>query len=105
MSRYVVTGAKGGSTVGADAPNRLEIHDFVKNEAHFSLYIQALQKLQEKDQNIVDSFFQIGGIHGLPNVEWDDFPFSTKDVNITENPIKRNPNNGTATARMETSFS
>ncbi|KAK1227951.1 hypothetical protein PQX77_008996 [Marasmius sp. AFHP31] len=62
--RYVVKGPQG-------VANRLEINDFIKNKAHFSLYVQALQKLQQKDQNEVDSFFQIGGIHGLPAAEWD----------------------------------
>lgn len=44
MSHYLVTGATGGSTSGAAAPNRLEINDFVKQEDQFSLYIQALRK-------------------------------------------------------------
>lgn len=39
---FIITGAKGGSTAGADAPNRLEINDLVKNEEQFSLYIQSL---------------------------------------------------------------
>ena len=38
MSRFVITGASGGS------PNRLEINDLVKNEKFFSLYIQALRR-------------------------------------------------------------
>ncbi|KAJ8091668.1 hypothetical protein AAF712_005919 [Marasmius tenuissimus] len=71
MSRYVVTGAKGGQTQGADAPNRLEINDFVKNDAYLSLYVQALQSISSKSQSEIDSFFQIGGIHGLPYVSWD----------------------------------
>ncbi|KAJ8073002.1 hypothetical protein PM082_019868 [Marasmius tenuissimus] len=81
--KYIVEGAKGGMTEGASAPNRLEINDFVKNEAHFSLYIQALQKLQQKDQSEIDSFFQIGGIHGLPNVKWgspDDGPETEREI-------------------------
>ncbi|KAF9252472.1 Di-copper centre-containing protein, partial [Marasmius fiardii PR-910] len=71
-SRFVVTGAKGGQTQGAEAPNRLEINDFVKNDAQFSLYVQALQSIySNKSQSDIDSFFQIGGIHGLPYVSWD----------------------------------
>ena len=42
MSHFIVTGPVGGQTEGAPAPNRLEIHDLVKNEEMFSLYIQAL---------------------------------------------------------------
>ncbi|KAL0564746.1 hypothetical protein V5O48_017294 [Marasmius crinis-equi] len=71
MSRYLVTGAKGGVTQGADAPNRLEINEFVKNDAYFSLYVQALQSIYKKPQSEIDSFFQIGGIHGLPYISWD----------------------------------
>ncbi|KAA1472059.1 photo-regulated tyrosinase [Dentipellis sp. KUC8613] len=71
MSRFVITGAVGGSTAGALAPNRLEINDFVKIEDQFSLYVQALQAISTESQNDLTSFFQIGGIHGLPYVSWD----------------------------------
>jgi len=65
MSRLVITGAGGGS------PNRLEINDFVKNEKFFSLYIQALRDMSKEPQSARASFFQVGGIHGLPYVVWD----------------------------------
>lgn len=42
MAPFVITGAQGGQTQGAEAPNRLEISDFVKNVKFFSLFIQAL---------------------------------------------------------------
>ncbi|KAI0322394.1 tyrosinase [Amylostereum chailletii] len=71
MSRFVVKGASGGQTQGADAPNRLEINDLVKIEDQFSLYIQALTQMFKDDQKDLISFFQIGGIHGLPYVQWD----------------------------------
>lgn len=44
MSHVVITGAQGGQTQGAVAPNRLEINDLIKNQDLFSLYIQALSK-------------------------------------------------------------
>lgn len=44
MAPFVITGAQGGITAGAEAPNRLEIWDFIKDEKLFSLYIQALSK-------------------------------------------------------------
>jgi tyrosinase len=44
MSHTIITGAKGGATQGAVAPNRLEIHDLIKDKEKFSLYIQALSK-------------------------------------------------------------
>jgi tyrosinase len=66
MSRVVISGATGG------APNRLEINDFVKNDKFFSLYIQSLQLMYTKtSQTDVQSFFQVAGIHGLPNIPWD----------------------------------
>ncbi|KAH9940686.1 photo-regulated tyrosinase [Amylocystis lapponica] len=67
---FVITGAHGGHTQGAQAPNRREIHDFVKDEKQFSLYIQAFAAMSDVSQKDLISFFQIGGIHGLPNVEW-----------------------------------
>ena len=45
MSHYLISGAKGGSTQGAVAPNRREINDLVNDRTQFSLYIQALSKL------------------------------------------------------------
>lgn len=69
---------------------RLEIRDFVQNEKFFSLYIQALrtflgtfsslkyiessfaEAMQNVDQADLKSFFQLGGIHGLPYTPWDD---------------------------------
>ena len=92
MSHIVITGAQGGETQGAVAPNRLEINDLINdldNHDMFSLYIQALSKppfrlyltsnrhieLQTDvmyDTSQVDqlSHFGIGGIHGLPYAQW-----------------------------------
>lgn len=86
MSTVIITkGPTGG------VKNRLDIRDFVKNEKFFTLYVRALRELvilaltprlmltsslpraeafQDKDQNINESFFQIGGIHGLPHTVW-----------------------------------
>jgi len=44
MSHTIITGAKGGATQGAVAPNRLEINDLIEDKEQFSLYIQALSK-------------------------------------------------------------
>ncbi|OJT09435.1 Tyrosinase [Trametes pubescens] len=70
-NNIITTGCLGGETVGAMAPNRLEISDFIKNEKMFSLYIQALQAMMDTPQDDPESFFQIGGIHGLPYAPWD----------------------------------
>ncbi|KIJ93713.1 hypothetical protein K443DRAFT_111646 [Laccaria amethystina LaAM-08-1] len=66
MSRFVISGPGGG------AENRLEIRTFIKDEKFFSLYIQALQLMYTKEsQAALQSFFQVGGIHGLPYIPWD----------------------------------
>jgi tyrosinase len=64
-NRVVITGAGGGS------PNRLEINVLVKNDKFFSLYVQALQLMYNTNQDAARSFFQVGGIHGLPYIPWD----------------------------------
>jgi tyrosinase len=89
MSHTIITGAQGGATQGAVAPNRLEINDLIKNEQQFSLYIQALSKLPPavpSPNGFIDlhtaimaaapqrdplSHFGISGIHGLPYVSWE----------------------------------
>jgi|SRR5712671_1361749 len=93
MSHVVITGAQGGRTAGADAPNRLEIRDFVRpdNIEQFSLFVQALSKppfvlylspslsincrtlavLYSTPQEESLSHFGISGIHGLPYVPWE----------------------------------
>ncbi|KAI0270019.1 photo-regulated tyrosinase [Gloeopeniophorella convolvens] len=71
MSHFVISGAKGGNTQGADAPNRIEINDLVKIEDQFSLYIQALNAMFSASQTDPISHFQIGGIHGLPYIQWE----------------------------------
>ncbi|KAI0925031.1 hypothetical protein AcW2_005732 [Taiwanofungus camphoratus] len=70
-SHPVITGAKGG-TVRPDrlAPNRLDIHELVKDTRQFSLYIQALEMLSKRKVDNLLSFFNIGGIHGLPFQRW-----------------------------------
>ncbi|CDO69906.1 hypothetical protein BN946_scf184884.g65 [Trametes cinnabarina] len=70
MSHFIITGPVGSQTEGAPAPNRLEINDFVKEEEMFSLYIQALEIMYGSKQEDLISFFQIGGIHGLPYIAW-----------------------------------
>ncbi|KAH9980146.1 photo-regulated tyrosinase [Lactifluus volemus] len=72
MSHFIVTGGQGGQTQGADAPNRREINDLVKDNHQFSLYIQALNLMFKDSQSDIISHFGIGGIHGLPFKEWDD---------------------------------
>lgn len=98
MSTHLaITGVTGGG-----APNRLEINDFVKNVRFFSLYVQALRKsttnchryllirfplpeaMSANDQGLVQSFFSVGGIHGLP--------FQTRDGATGSKPFDPNGN-------------
>ena len=44
MAPFIITGAQGGQTAGAEAPNRLEIWDFVRNDYYCSLFVQGLRK-------------------------------------------------------------
>jgi hypothetical protein len=44
MSHFIISGAQGGATQGAVAPNRREINDLIKDTDQFSLYVQALSK-------------------------------------------------------------
>ncbi|KAF7324006.1 Photo-regulated tyrosinase [Mycena kentingensis (nom. inval.)] len=54
----------------AQAPNRIEINQFILNEVHFSLFVQALDGIYSDAQGSLTSFFQLAGIHGLPYVQW-----------------------------------
>ncbi|KAI0043594.1 tyrosinase [Auriscalpium vulgare] len=71
MSHIVITGPTPGNTQSDGASNRREIHDLIKDDYQFSLYIQALTAMFNSTQQDLISFFQIGGIHGLPYVQWD----------------------------------
>ncbi|EMD35087.1 hypothetical protein CERSUDRAFT_116584 [Gelatoporia subvermispora B] len=70
MSHPVITGANGGPGPEGRWQNRLEIREFMKNGKQFSLYIQALQRLMKLDFANDLSFSSIGGIHGMPYVQW-----------------------------------
>jgi tyrosinase len=87
MSHVIISG---GSTPGGGTPNRLEINTLIQDQVQFSLYIQALSKLlfwtYLLPNRFIDgrtdamfarpssdplSHFSIGGIHGLPYVQWE----------------------------------
>ncbi|KAH9989737.1 hypothetical protein BJV74DRAFT_796153 [Russula compacta] len=70
MAHVVITGAQGGETPGAVAPNRLEINNLIADHDQFSLYIQALNVMHNTPQNDPLSHFSISGIHGLPYERW-----------------------------------
>lgn len=64
-SYYAITGATGG------VHQRLEIRELQKNGEMFNLFLLALTEFQAIDQNQIDSYFQIAGIHGQPWQDWD----------------------------------
>ncbi|KAG9009286.1 hypothetical protein FRB90_008451 [Tulasnella sp. 427] len=70
MSHIIVTGVPNDGT-SALPPPRLEINDLVNNEKHFSLFIQALQRMYATSQSKSESHFQLGGIHGIPVIPWE----------------------------------
>ena len=69
---FVVNGPTGG------APNRLEIHDFVKNEKFFSLYIQALRAFLWLNfhQVILNTYYSRGYAKGKS--KWNPVIFSDR---------------------------
>ena len=98
MSHFIISGPGGG------AINRVEINSFVTDEKHFSLYIQALRTSKDifwfnkrinsqqcpselmytkESQAAIQSFFQVGGIHGVPYIPWDN---ATVDPAVDSDP-------------------
>jgi tyrosinase len=57
---YAITGAIGGVNP------RLEIRDLQKTGEMWNLYLLAMTEFQAMDQSKIDSYYQIGGIHGMP---------------------------------------
>lgn len=63
-------------------PIRHEIDSWSKdptNEKQVKLFVMALDRFQKIDPKERDSYFQIAGIHGQPNVPWDE-PIDKKDA-------------------------
>ncbi|CAI6323107.1 unnamed protein product [Periconia digitata] len=65
-SYYAITGAKGG------VQPRVEIRDLEKAGGEmWNLFLLALAEFKAIDQNVIDSYYQIAGIHGMPWESWD----------------------------------
>jgi hypothetical protein len=63
-------------------PIRQEIDSWSNNpinEKQVKLFVMALSRFQKIDPKDRDSYFQIAGIHGQPNVPWDE-PIDSKDA-------------------------
>jgi tyrosinase len=65
-----------------EVPIRQEIDSWSNNPANekqVKLFVMALSRFQKIDPHDRDSYFQIAGIHGQPNVPWDE-PVDSKDA-------------------------
>ncbi|KAK0712469.1 common central domain of tyrosinase-domain-containing protein [Lasiosphaeria miniovina] len=75
-SYYAITGIKTGVTT-TTVPLRLEadawyLSSTTEHRLQRSLFLHALRRLQKRDPSKKLSFFQIGGIHGMPYKPWDE---------------------------------
>ncbi|PVI00309.1 Di-copper centre-containing protein [Periconia macrospinosa] len=65
-SYYAITGAKGG------VQPRIEIRELEKAGGEmWNLFLLAIAEFKAMDQDIIDSYYQIAGIHGMPWENWD----------------------------------
>jgi tyrosinase len=69
---YPITGITAGvNTKTFQRPFRTNFNTFQNAGPAFDLYIQALQMFQATGQAAELSYYQVAGIHGYPDVEWD----------------------------------
>lgn len=68
-SGVTVTGATEGGV-----QSRLEIHELMQDADAWNIYLLAMQAFQSMDPSDPLSWYQIGGIHGKPFVEYNDAP-------------------------------
>ncbi|KAJ5925145.1 hypothetical protein N7454_007784 [Penicillium verhagenii] len=77
---YPITGVPLSDGVTAasssvEVPIRREIDSWSKdatNEKQVKLFVLALYRFQQMDPTVRESYFQVAGIHGQPNVPWDE---------------------------------
>jgi tyrosinase len=63
-------------TAGASSPNdsvvaRQDLRDLIQDQTLFNLYLLALQRFQQVDQQDLLSWYRISGIHGRPYLAYD----------------------------------
>ncbi|KAF2642681.1 Di-copper centre-containing protein [Massarina eburnea CBS 473.64] len=74
-SYYAITGATGG------VHPRVEIRDLEKAGGEmWNLFLLAMTAFQAMDQGVLDSYYQIAGIHGMPWTSWDGVEGSGADI-------------------------
>ncbi|KAF2272084.1 Di-copper centre-containing protein [Westerdykella ornata] len=78
-SFYPITGPTGG------VHPRLEIRQLQKTGEMWNLFLLAMAEFEAMDQNEIDSYYQIAGIHGMPWYDWDGVKMNPG----IEKPVKR----------------
>ena len=71
MATFAITGVQSGRGGNGSVPLRLEIRQLQQNADQWNLYLLALDRLHNVNQNDLLSWYQISGIHGRPFVAWD----------------------------------
>jgi len=70
-----------GPAVGGVQP-RLEIRDVAANADYYNLYLLATIRFKAMNQDEKLSYFQIGGIHGQPLIDWDNSHSNGGNTNV-----------------------
>ncbi|KAF2006059.1 Di-copper centre-containing protein, partial [Amniculicola lignicola CBS 123094] len=60
----------------------MELRELEKTKEMWNLFLLAMTDFQKMDQNTIDSWFQIAGIHGMPWADWDGVHASTADRSL-----------------------
>lgn len=89
-SYYAITGATGGVFP------RLEIRELEQAGGEtWNLFLLALIEFQAMDQKMIDSYFQIAAIHGMPWTSWDGVAGRLEDKELEDGTvIQKNPDMG-----------
>ncbi|KAK9895306.1 Di-copper centre-containing protein [Cystobasidium minutum MCA 4210] len=67
IQRTPTTGAPFDVSIsGAHPPLRRDLMELVNDKISFSIFVQALERMQKETENEDLSYYQISGIHGLP---------------------------------------
>ncbi|EAS28837.3 tyrosinase [Coccidioides immitis RS] len=68
---YDIRGVRGGVQASGERPARQNLETFQESGPAFDLYILALLKFQDEDQNRMLSYYDVSSIHGYPFEAWD----------------------------------
>ncbi|EEP82835.1 predicted protein [Uncinocarpus reesii 1704] len=80
---YDITGVQTGVKPSGERPARQDLIDFQNSGPAFDLYVQALQRFQVSQTDML-GFFEIAGIHGLPYKAWDGMQISKYALEIAQ---------------------